>query len=232
MKIKKGMILAAGFGKRMMPMTKKIPKPLISIGKISLLENCLIQLRDFGVNEIVINTHYLSEEMKKYISEKNFSLKIKIYEEKKILDTGGGILNATNKFGNEPFIVINPDTIWKKNHIKELQYLEKKYFTRKSTSILLVDKNRSYDKSFRGDFNLDEKGLVTRDKANKMIYTGAQIMDQSIFKNYKVEPFSINKIWDQLIKKKSLYGLESNQDFLHINSIEIYKKIIKENFIY
>ena len=57
-------------------------------------------------------------------------------------------------------------------------------------------------------------------------------MDQSIFKNYKVEPFSINKIWDQLIKKKSLYGLESNQDFLHINSIEIYKKIIKENFIY
>ena len=102
MKLKKGMILAAGFGKRMMPITEKIPKPLIKVAvDTTLLENCILKLKDFGIDEIVINTHYLSNEIEDYINNKKFDLNINIFKEKTILDTGGGILNATKKFNDE-----------------------------------------------------------------------------------------------------------------------------------
>ena len=232
MKLTNGMILAAGFGKRMMPITSKIPKPLIKIGQTTLLENCILRLKDFGIEEIVINTHYLSSEIENYINNKNFNLNINIFKEKNILDTGGGILNATKKFNNNPFIVLNPDTIWNIKHVKEFESLAKIYFDKKTSALLLVNKNKSHDKNFKGDFNINYKGVVSRNKSNQMIYTGAQILDRTIFKDLNIKPFSMNKIWDQLIIKNSLVGFESDQEFLHVNSREIYNKLIKEKFIY
>ena len=232
MKLTNGMILAAGFGKRMMPITSKIPKPLIKIGQTTLLENCILRLKDFGIEEIVINTHYLSSEIENYINNKNFNLNINIFKEKNILDTGGGILNATKKFNNNPFIVLNPDTIWNIKHVKEFESLAKIYFDKKTSALLLVNKNKSHDKNFKGDFNINYKGVVSRNKSNQMIYTGAQILDRTIFKDLNIKPFSMNKIWDQLIIKNSLVGFESDQEFLHVNSREIYNKLVKEKFIY
>ena len=232
MKLTNGMILAAGFGKRMMPITSKIPKPLIKIGQTTLLENCILRLKDFGIEEIVINTHYLSSEIENYINNKNFNLNINIFKEKNILDTGGGILNATKKFNNNPFIVLNPDTIWNIKHVKEFESLAKIYFDKKTPALLLVNKNKSYDKNFKGDFNINYKGVISRNKSNQMIYTGAQILDRTIFKDLNIKPFSMNKIWDQLIIKNSLVGFESDQEFLHVNSREIYNKLVKEKFIY
>jgi len=232
MKLTNGMILAAGFGKRMMPITSKIPKPLIKIGQTTLLENCILRLKDFGIEEIVINTHYLSSKIENYINNKNFNLNINIFKEKNILDTGGGILNATKKFNNNPFIVLNPDTIWNTKHVKEFESLAKIYFDKKTSALLLVNKNKSHDKNFKGDFNINYKGVVSRNKSNQMIYTGAQILDRTIFKDLNIKPFSMNKIWDQLIIKNSLVGFESDQEFLHVNSREIYNKLIKGKFIY
>ena len=203
MKLKKGMILAAGFGKRMMPITSKIPKPLIKVGNTTLLENCILKLKDFGIDEIVINTHYLSNE-----------------------------IDATKKFNASPFIVLNPDTIWNKEHVKEFESLAKIYFDKKISTLLLVNKNKSYDKNFKGDFNINEKGDISRDKFSQMIYTGAQVLDRTIFKDLNIKPFSMNKIWDELIIRNSLVGFESVQEFLHINSRKIYHKLIKEKFIY
>jgi MurNAc alpha-1-phosphate uridylyltransferase len=229
MKLTKGMILAAGFGRRLKPITNKKPKPLIKIGKTNLLEKCILMLKNFGINEIVINTHYLSDEIINFINNKNFNINIEIInEEKTILDTGGGVLNATKKFLNDPFIVINPDTVWNEKYIEELENLEKIYFDKKKSSLLLVNKNKSFDKSFLGDFNLNDKGVVSRNEYNSMIYTGAQIINRQIFKNYHVEPFSMNKVWDELIKNKLLYGFKSNLEFFHLNSHEIYKKIVEK----
>ncbi len=233
MKLEQGMILAAGFGKRMMPLTQKTPKPLIKIGNTTLLENSIAVLKEFGIKRIVVNTHHLSEKIENYISSKNFDLDIKIVKEKNIiLDTGGGILNAINNFGEKPFIVLNPDTIWNKKYISEFENLEKTYFDKKEAVLLLVNKNKSFDKSFSGDFNLSSFGLVTKDNINQMIYTGAQIVSKKIFNKKIVKPFSMNEIWNNLIDKKSLYGFESNQEFLHINSKEIYQKLIKQKFTY
>ena len=232
MKVKKGMILAAGFGKRMMPITKKIPKPLLKIGEVTLLENCILKLKDFGIEEVVINTHYLSNQIEHYLNEKNFDLKINIVEEKYILDTGGGILNATSRYADDPFIVLNPDTIWNQKHIEEFKMLEKIYFDTMHTALLLVNKSMSFDKSFKGDFNINDKGLISRDKSNLMVYIGAQIINRKIFKNFKIKSFSMNDIWDKLIKKNSLVGIESKQKFLHLNNSETYKKLLNEKTIH
>ena len=116
--IKKAMILAAGFGTRLRPLTLENPKPLLKFGNQTLLSNTIKFLEIFGIKEVVINVHYLKEKLNKYITNNNFNLKIKIVEEKnKILDTGGGVFNAIKYFSNEPFLIINPDTIWSKNYL-------------------------------------------------------------------------------------------------------------------
>ena len=118
--IKKAMILAAGFGKRLNPLTLKCPKPLLKIGEETLLSNTINFLEKCQIKEVIINVHYLGDQIVEYINKKKFNLKITFVKEKeKILDTGGGILNALNNF-NENFLCINPDTIWNDNYINGL----------------------------------------------------------------------------------------------------------------
>ena len=229
MKVKKAIILGAGFGKRMRPITKKIPKPLVKINGITLLENSIKFLSSLGIKDIVINAHHLHKEMTNFVKRKKFSSKIRVVVEKrKILDTGGGILNASRKFKKQIFFVLNPDTLWRKGYKKEFRKLEKVYIKNKKPTILIVSKNKSFDRSFKGDFNLNFKSEVLRQKNNKFIYTGAQIMNRSVFKKTKIKPFSINKVWDELIKNKELMGVTSRQKFFHINSYKIYKKLNKK----
>jgi len=116
MTINKAMILAAGLGKRMLPLTQKTPKPLIMIGSKNLLERSIELLIKIGINELVINTYYLSQEVDNFLKTKNYKISINVIKEQQLLDTGGGILNATKKFENNPFFVLNPDTIWNKNY--------------------------------------------------------------------------------------------------------------------
>lgn len=224
MKIKHGMILAAGLGKRMHPITFKTPKPLIQIGKKNLLERAIDLLINHGIEEIAINVYHLSDQIKNFINNKNFKAKIIISEEQnQLLDTGGGILNATRNF-QKPFIAINPDTLWNSDYLNELKDLEDLYFREKKNCLLLVRKNLSFDSSFKGDFNLDN-GIVSRSNKNEFIFTGLQILDQSVFSTIKDKIFSMNKIWDYLIENKSLVGNESKQKFYHLNTREMYNKI-------
>ena len=104
MQIKKAMILAAGYGKRMLPLTETIPKPLINIGQKNFLERSIELLIKIGVTEIVLNVYYLSHKIEKFIEKKNYHASIKLVKEEKLLDTGGGILNATKQFNDEPFL--------------------------------------------------------------------------------------------------------------------------------
>ncbi len=92
--------------------------------------------------------------------------------------------------------------------------------------MLLVPKNKSFDRSFKGDFNLNSKKEIIRQKNNKFIFTGAQIITRSVFKSKKVKPFSMNKIWDNLIKGGELVGILSKKKFLHINNYKIYRKLV------
>tara|TARA_B100000287_G_C20459922_1_gene712974 strand:+ start:187 stop:885 length:699 start_codon:yes stop_codon:yes gene_type:complete len=229
MKVKKAIILGAGFGKRMRPITKKIPKPLVKIHGVTLLENSIKFLNSLDVKHIVVNSHHLHKEIIDFVKRKKFSSKVNvIVEKRKILDTGGGILNASKKFKNQTFFVLNPDTIWRKGYRKEFRKLERIYLKNKKPTMLLVPKNKSYDRSFRGDFNLNSKNEILRQKNNRFIFTGAQIINRSIFKKRKIKPFSMNEVWDDLMKKKELLGVISRQRFFHINSYKIFKKINKK----
>jgi len=229
--IKRAMILAAGFGKRLHPLTLKLPKPLLRIGDKTLLSNTLEFLNSFGINEVVINVHYLGKQIVDYINKKNLNLNIHIVEEKeKILDTGGGVLNSIKHFSNLPFIIINPDTIWNSNYLNELKRMEKLFFKNKKSkcSILVVNKKKSFDKSFKGDFNLKDN-LINRKIGDDLnyLYTGLQITKPEIFLEMNLKIFSMNKIWDKLIKTNELQGLESNIDFLHVSTLDIYKNLLE-----
>ena len=139
MQIKRAIILSAGYGKRLNPLTLFKPKPLLKINKKTLLENTIYILEKFGIEEIVINTHYLSDQINAYIDNKKFSSKIFLIEEhKKILDTGGGVLNAAKKFISNPFFVFNPDTIWSQSHLEDFKCMEEQYFKNGYKGVLLV----------------------------------------------------------------------------------------------
>ena len=231
MTINKAMILAAGFGKRMRPLTEKVPKPLIKVGSKNLLERSIEILIKIGVDELVINTHYLSQEIDNFLKNKNYGISITLIKEEELLDTGGGILNATKKFENNPFFVLNPDTIWNKNYYEELKILENSYLEKNKPILLLVDKTNSHDKSFKGDFNFTENNHITRNNENQHIFTGAQIINRSIFEGVIKKVFSMNEVWDQLVKEKKLLGQESNQTFFHVNNIKVYEELNKLKFI-
>ena len=224
------MILAAGFGKRLNPLTINLPKPLLKIGKETLLSNTLKFLKSYGIEEVVVNVHYLRDQILNYIKSEKFRINIKIVEEKNnILDTGGGILNALNYFSNEPFLVINPDTVWNLQYLNELKKMEELFFKNEKIKslLLIVNKNKSFDKSLKGDFSL-KKNLISRKKEDNLnyIYTGLQIINPSIFINYQEKVFSINKIWNILLEKNELYGIESDINFHHVSNLEIYKKLL------
>jgi len=231
MTIKKAMILAAGFGKRMLPLTTSLPKPLIKIGPKNLLERSLELLIKMGIDEIVINTHHLSKKIINFLTSKNYKISISVIEEEVLLDTGGGVLNATRQFKNEPFFVLNPDTIWNKNYYEELKILENSYLKNNKPILLLVDKNNSHDKSFKGDFNFIENRNIIREVSNQYIFTGAQIINRSVFKDINQKIFSMNLVWDKIEKEKKLLGQESSQTFFHINSLKVYEELNKLKFI-
>ena len=234
MKITKAMVLCAGYGKRLHPLTLSRPKPLLKIGSKTLLSNTLNFLEQLEIKQIVINVHYLGDQIIDYISKNKFYTAITTINEKdKILDTGGGVLNALAHFSNEPFIVINPDTIWNLNHLGELRAMEEEFFTNKRSKCFLhvVNKNKCFDKSFKGDFNLKNSLINRKDKENlRYIYTGVQILKPDVFDHLDLKVFSINKIWDQLIQNNVLFGKESNVNFFHVNTLDIYKSLLKKHF--
>ena len=228
MKIQTALILCAGYGKRLNPLTLTTPKPLLKIHEIPLLENCINLIASLGIKKILINTFYLEEKIKEFINEKKFNLEIKIITDgKNILNTGGGILNMINSSDEMDFLTVNPDTVWSEKYKECIESMEKFYFLNNVQNILLlVNKSISFDKSLEGDFNL-LNNLIKKNEINNFIYTGCQIINRDLFNSYSVNNFSISKIWNDLINKKKLYGYESLENFRHLTNLEVYESLLK-----
>ena len=226
MEINTALILCAGYGKRLNPITLNKPKPLIEINEKTLLQNTLNLITSLNVKNILINSFYLSEQIENYVKSLNLNLKV-IKDGNKILDTGGGIFNLIDNSNQNDFLVFNPDTIWNESYILEIQSMEKFYFEKKVKNILLVtEKSNSFDQRMKGDFSL-ENNILNKTSDKNFIFTGCQILNKSIFDNYKIETFSVNTIWDEMILKNKLYGYESKVKFTHLTDIEIYRKLTK-----
>ena len=229
MKIYTALILCAGYGKRLNPLTLDIPKPLLEINEVTLLENTINLLQDLGIKKIILNTFYLKEKIYKFIKKKDFQIDLEIIDEgEDILDTGGGILNMMNSSSETDFLTINPDTLWNKNYKKYIQDMEKFYFSQKIKNILLlVKQNLSFDKDLNSDFNL-VKNKIKKEIKNEFIYTGCQIINKSLFDDFLSKNFPVSEVWNKLIDIDQLYGYESLEYFKHVTNIQVYNKLLKD----
>ena len=228
MQINTALILCAGFGKRLLPLTQSTPKPLLKIGQITLLERTIKLIEKLQIKKIKINTFYLSKEIKKFVDQSSTNLDIQLIEDgNEILDTGGGIFNMIKDSSEENFLVFNPDTLWNVNYVKNISKMVDLYFRKQINNILLVvPKDLSFDKRLKGDFNLINEKL-TKDKNKNFIYTGCQIINKNIFSKITKKKFSMNEIWNSQLKESRLFAYESNIEFLHVTDLEIYNKILK-----
>ena len=226
MRIKTALILCAGFGKRLNPITLSTPKPLLKLNDKTMLEVCIDLTIKLGVQKVFINTFHLSDQIYRFIENKNFPINIQIIkEENEILNTGGGILNLINNSDDDDFIIFNPDTLWHKDYLNEITQMQNFYFSNRLNNILLLsNKDLSFDKNFLGDFTLENNSLK-KNENNDYIYIGCQILNKSLFKEYKVSNFSISKIWNDLQKKNKLNGFQSNKKFYHLTNLDIFKKL-------
>jgi MurNAc alpha-1-phosphate uridylyltransferase len=229
MKINTALILCAGYGKRLNPLTLDIPKPLLEINEVTLLENTINLLQDLGIKKVILNTFYLKEKIYKFIKKKDFQIDLEIIDEgEDILDTGGGILNMMNSSSETDFLTINPDTLWNKNYKKYIQDMEKFYFSQKIKNILLlVKQNLSFDKDLNSDFNL-VKNKIKKEIKNKFIYTGCQIINKSLFDDFLSKNFPVSEVWNKLMDIDQLYGYESLEYFKHVTNIQVYNKLLKD----
>ena len=226
MKINTALILCAGFGKRLKPITLNTPKPLLKIKDVSMLERCINLIEKLGIQKIFINTFYLKDQFSKFLDKKNFNLDINIIEDgKHILDTGGGIQNMVKDCDENNFLVFNPDTVWNDNYREEILKMEEMYFSKKLENILLLtNKKLSFDKKLKGDFNL-KNNLINKESEKEFIYIGCQIINKKLFVKEKIEKYSILKIWNKLLDQNKLYGYESQKDFYHLTDLDIFKKL-------
>tara|TARA_B100001559_G_scaffold310060_1_gene305003 strand:+ start:180 stop:872 length:693 start_codon:yes stop_codon:yes gene_type:complete len=230
MNINTALILCAGFGKRLSPLTLKMPKPLLKVNDVTLLENTINLVIKLGIKKIKLNTYYLQEQIKDFVDKKKFEIEIEIISDgEKILDTGGGIYNMIQSSNDENFIIFNPDTVWSLNYLKVINEMKDFYFSKEMENILLVvEKNLSFDKNFKGDFSL-KKNFLQKESINNYIYTGCQIINKKTFDHIKNKSFSIVEIWNNLISEKKLFGFESKNKFFHITNIEVYNNLLKNN---
>ena len=226
MRINTALILCAGFGKRLNPITLNTPKPLLEINDVSMLERCINLIKKLGIQKILINTFYLKDQFSVFLNNKNFNIDIKIIEDgEHILDTGGGIQNMIKDSNEKDFIIFNPDTIWSNDYKDEILKMEKMYFSEKLENILLlVNKKFSFDKKLKGDFNL-KNNLINKEAEKEFIYIGCQIINKKLFTRDKIENYSILEIWDNLLDQNKLYGYESQNDFYHLTDLDIFKKL-------
>ena len=229
MNINTALILCAGYGKRLNPLTLKTPKPLLKLNDLTLLENTINLITKLNIKKIKLNTYYLQDQIKDFVKKKKFNIEIEIISDgEKILDTGGGIFNMIQSSNDDNFIVFNPDTIWNLDYLNIINAMKDFYFSKEIKTILLVvEKSLSFDKNFKGDFNLT-KNLLIKESTNNYIYTGCQIINKKSFNQIEDKNFSILKIWNDLIDEKKLFGFESKNKFYHVTDLEIYNKLLKD----
>ena len=223
------MILAAGYGKRMKHLTKEVPKPLLKINDRELLSYNIEFFLNLGCNKIVINTHYLHNEIKIFVEKKFSNNNINLIFEPELLNTGGGIKNALSYFGEKNFLVTNSDILWNDDNRKDINDFIFEYQKIKFCKLLLVE-NKKFKglKKKEGDFKL-EKDLISRWEKNDphLYFSGLQIINPNIFSQIKQYSFSMNLLWDILIKYNQLQGKISNSIVTHIGDINAYNEIKK-----
>ena len=226
--ITRAMIMAAGFGTRMRPLTNKIPKPLVKVQGRALIDHVMDRLVEAGVKTIVVNIHYMGDQIKAHV-EKRKDVEIIVSDETDtILDSGGGIYKALPHFRGEPFFHANADTVWVEGASHALDRLKAAWDPYNMDALMLLAPTVStvcYDG--RGDFMMDAEGRLSRvpeGRISPFVWMSMEIVHPRLFDGMQPGKFSINPLWDKAIAKGRLYGQRLDGVWMHIDRPEAIKQ--------
>jgi MurNAc alpha-1-phosphate uridylyltransferase len=206
------MLLAAGLGKRMRPLTATRPKPLVEVGGRALLDHALDRVRAGGVRRAVVNVHYLADALEAHLRRHSEGLDIAVSDERaELLETGGGVVHALPLLGDRPFYVINTDNLWVDGPVDTLRLLANRWDDAEMDALLLVVAlARATAHSGLGDFHMDAGGTLRRREDRRVapfVYTGVQLVSPRLFADAPEGPFSMNLLWDRAIAAGRIYGV-------------------------
>lgn len=221
---RRAMILAAGIGKRMRPLTATVPKPLIEVAGRALIDHGLDRLERAGVETAVVNVHYLADLVRAHVRRRKRPEVVISDEREKLLDTGGGVVKALHHFGSEPFYHMNSDSFWIEGARPNLDWLAAGWDDQRMDALLLLAPTvRAIGYSGRGDFRLDPAGRLFRRTEREVVpfaYAGAAILHPRLFEGCPEGPFSLNRLFDKAIEAGRLFGVRMDGLWLHVGTPE------------
>ena len=223
MNVNMAMVMAAGLGTRMRPLTDHKPKPLVEVAGKPLIEYAFDKLRLAGVSKAVVNVHYLPEQIKAYIADAVIDLDITISDERaQLLETGGGLVKALPMIKGDPFFCINSDAIWTDGEVDALTRLARNWDALSMDALLLlVPREKAFSHRGNGDFSIDDAGRPVRRGAAPtapFVYTGVQLLSRAFLDDAPTGPFSTNILWDRAIARGRLFALGHLGDWFDIGS--------------
>jgi MurNAc alpha-1-phosphate uridylyltransferase len=221
-KPRKAMVLAAGLGKRMRPLTDAIPKPMVPFQGRPLIDHVLDRLAAAGIAEAVVNVHYQPAPLERHLKHRK-APKIRISDERGVLlDTGGGVVRALPLLGAEPFVIHNSDSVWEEGIGANLDRLFAAWDERTMDSLLLLALgSRSLGYDGHGDFTMDADGRLSRREESReapFVFTGVSIAHPRLFENGPEGAFSLNTLWDRAIERDRLFGVRLEGTWMHIGT--------------
>src|SRR3954468_1834341 len=205
------MVMAAGLGKRMRPLTATKPKPLVEVNGKALLDHVLERLRVAGVKKVVVNVHYLADALEAHLASRAHGLEVVISDERNLLlETGGGLVQAAPLIDCDPFLALNSDNLWVDGPADTLKLLASHWDDAKMDALLLlVPLARAENHRGMGDFHMDRSGrLRRRDRSHvaPFVYTGIQMVSKRLLRDAPEGPFSTNILWDRAIEEGRCFG--------------------------
>jgi len=209
---KTAMVMAAGLGKRMRPLTATRPKPLVNVAGRALIDHCIERLKAAGVEKAVVNVHYLAGQLEAHLQNRVQGIEIIVSDERdQLLETGGGLVRALPLIDADPFLVVNSDNFWVDGPIDTLRLLASHWNDVQMDALLLVVPHaRANCHRGRGDFHMDAVGKLKRRKPNGVapfVYTGIQMISKRLFEGEMPNgPFSTNLLWDRAIAAGRCFG--------------------------
>ncbi|MEW6453048.1 MAG: nucleotidyltransferase family protein [Pseudomonadota bacterium] len=219
---KTAMVLAAGFGERMKPLTETMPKPLVAVDGKPLLDHVLDRLAAAGVERAVVNVHYLADQIEKHVAGRK-APKVTVSDEReKLLDTGGGVVKALKLLGSEPFFHINSDTIWIDGPRPNLSRLAEAFDPATMDALLLLAPTaESIGYAGRGDYSMAGDGRLVRRAEREIapfVYAGTAILSPKLFEGAPAGAFSLTKLFDRAGEAGRLHGLRLEGVWMHVGT--------------
>ena len=205
------MVMAAGLGKRMRPLTATRPKPLVDVAGKALIDHALDRLRAAGVRKIVVNVHYLADALEAHLKAKASDFDVSISDERKqLLETGGGLIHADRLIDADPFLVVNSDNYWVDGPADTLRLLASLWREKDMDALLLVvPQARAGNHRGPGDFHMKADGRLVRRQKGKVapfVFTGIQMVSKRLLRDAPEGPFSTNILWDRAIAEGRCFG--------------------------